>query len=46
MSSVPPASRNVDRMPERYGEFHRNPVNKAIHRLSVPLIVYRRPGIG
>jgi uncharacterized membrane protein YGL010W len=32
--------RNVDRLLERYGEFHRDPVNKAIHWVCVPLIVW------
>jgi len=31
---------NVDRLLERYGEFHRNPINKAIHWVCVPLIVW------
>ncbi len=30
----------VDTLFERYGEFHRNPVNKAIHWVCVPLIVW------
>ena len=33
-------TRNVDRLLDRYGEFHRNPANKAIHWLCVPLIVW------
>ena len=33
-------TRNVDRMLDRYGEFHRNPANKAIHWVCVPLIVW------
>ena len=33
-------TRNVDRLLERYGEFHRNPANKAIHWVCVPLIVW------
>jgi len=33
-------ARNVDRLLERYGEFHRNPMNKAIHWVCVPLIVW------
>lgn len=32
--------RAVDRMFERYGEFHRNATNKAIHWICVPLIVW------
>jgi len=31
--------RRVDALFERYGSFHRNPVNKRIHWLCVPLIV-------
>jgi uncharacterized membrane protein YGL010W len=31
--------RNVDRLLQRYGEFHRDPVNKAIHWICVPLIM-------
>ena len=33
-------TRNVDRLLERYGEFHRNPANKAIHWVCVPLILW------
>ena len=33
-------TRNVDRLLELYGEFHRNPANKAIHWVCVPLIVW------
>jgi len=33
-------ARNVDRLLERYGEFHRNRTNKAIHWVCVPLIVW------
>ena len=33
-------ARNVDRLLERYGEFHRNLTNKAIHWVCVPLIVW------
>jgi uncharacterized membrane protein YGL010W len=41
MATSPPFSmRTVDRMFERYGEFHRNPVNKAVHWVCVPLIVW------
>lgn len=32
--------RAVDRLFERYGEFHRHPANKAIHWICVPLIVW------
>jgi len=32
--------RNIDKLLDRYGEFHRNPVNKAIHWVCVPLIVW------
>jgi uncharacterized membrane protein YGL010W len=32
--------RTVDRLFERYAEFHRNPANKAIHWICVPLIVW------
>src|SRR5438093_9158036 len=39
------AMRNVDRMFERYGEFHRNPTNKAIHWVCVPLIVWSALGM-
>ena len=37
--------RNVDRLFERYGEFHRNPTNKAIHWVCVPLIVWSLLGM-
>lgn len=33
-------NRPVDRLFERYAEFHRNPANKAIHWICVPLIVW------
>ena len=33
-------ARNVDGLLDRYGEFHRNPANKAIHWVCVPLIVW------
>ncbi len=39
------AMRNVDRMFERYSEFHRNPTNKAIHWVCVPLIVWSLLGM-
>ncbi len=32
--------RNVDRLLQRYGEFHRNSINKAIHWVCVPLIMW------
>jgi uncharacterized membrane protein YGL010W len=32
--------RAVDQLFERYGEFHRNATNKAIHWVCVPLIVW------
>ena len=37
-------ARNVDRLLERYGEFHRNRANKAIHWVCVPLIVWSALG--
>ncbi len=37
--------RNVDRLFERYGEFHRDPVNKAIHWACVPLIMWSLLGM-
>ena len=40
MSAVESRTRNVDRLLERYGEFHRNPANKAIHWVCVPLIAW------
>jgi uncharacterized membrane protein YGL010W len=40
MSKLQSQTRNVDRLLDRYGEFHRNPANKAIHWLCVPLIVW------
>lgn len=40
MSNMESRTRNVDRLLDRYGEFHRNPANKAIHWLCVPLIVW------
>jgi uncharacterized membrane protein YGL010W len=33
-------ARSIDPLLERYGEFHRNPSNKAIHWVCVPLIVW------
>jgi uncharacterized membrane protein YGL010W len=32
--------RKVDQLLERYGESHRNPANKAIHWICVPLITW------
>jgi len=32
--------RRVDRLFESYGRYHQNPVNKAIHWICVPLIVW------
>jgi uncharacterized membrane protein YGL010W len=40
MSAMASPARNVDRLLERYGEFHRNRTNKAIHWVCVPLIVW------
>src|ERR1700704_4878169 len=40
MSAGQSRARNVDRLLERYGEFHRNRANKAIHWVCVPLIVW------
>jgi uncharacterized membrane protein YGL010W len=40
MSAMALPARNVDRLLERYGEFHRNRTNKAIHWVCVPLIVW------
>lgn len=37
--------RTVDTLFERYGEFHRNPVNKVIHWVCVPLIVWSLLGM-
>jgi uncharacterized membrane protein YGL010W len=34
------APRRVDRLFDRYGESHRNPANKAIHWVCVPLITW------
>ena len=38
-------TRTVDRLFERYGEFHRHPANKAIHWVCVPLIVWSVLGL-
>jgi len=32
--------RTVDRLFERYGGYHRHPINKAMHWICVPLIVW------
>ena len=40
MSTSPLPVRRVDELLLRYGEFHRNPSNKAIHWVCVPLIVW------
>jgi uncharacterized membrane protein YGL010W len=40
MSVMASQARKVDRLLERYGEFHRNRANKAIHWVCVPLIVW------
>lgn len=34
------AERAIDRLLEEYGESHRHPLNKAIHWLAVPVIVW------
>jgi len=44
MSAMASRARNVDRLLERYGEFHRNRANKAIHWVCVPLIVWSALG--
>jgi uncharacterized membrane protein YGL010W len=45
MSAMDSRSRNIDRLLDRYGEFHRNPANKAIHWVCVPLIVWSLLGV-
>jgi uncharacterized membrane protein YGL010W len=45
MTSTPPVVRKVDELFSRYGEYHRNPVNKAIHWVCVPLIVWSLLGM-
>jgi uncharacterized membrane protein YGL010W len=45
MTTMPPVVRRVDELFSRYGEFHRNPVNKAIHWVCVPLIVWSLLGM-
>ena len=37
--------RNVDRLLQRYGEYHRNAINKLIHWICVPLIVWSLLGV-
>jgi uncharacterized membrane protein YGL010W len=37
--------RRVDRLFESYGRYHENPVNKAIHWICVPLIVWSALGM-
>jgi uncharacterized membrane protein YGL010W len=37
--------RTVDQLFERYGGYHRHPVNKAIHWVCVPLIVWSVLGL-
>jgi uncharacterized membrane protein YGL010W len=32
--------RRVDRLFERYGQYHRDPLNKAVHWVCVPLILW------
>ena len=38
--SQAPVPRSVDRLFDRYSESHRNPANKAIHWICVPLITW------
>ena len=45
MSTLGPDVRKVDELLERYGEFHRNPVNKIVHWICVPLIVWSLLGM-
>ena len=40
-----PGVRKVDELFARYGEFHRNPVNKLVHWVCVPLIVWSLLGV-
>ena len=37
--------KSIDRWLDEYGESHRNPVNKAIHWICVPLIVFSLVGM-
>jgi uncharacterized membrane protein YGL010W len=39
-AGAPDAGRRVDALFARYGESHRHPTNKAIHRVCVPLITW------
>jgi uncharacterized membrane protein YGL010W len=39
------SERRVDELLRRYGEFHRHPVNKAIHWVCVPLIMWSALGM-
>jgi uncharacterized membrane protein YGL010W len=45
MTLTRPAVRKVDELFNRYAEYHRNPVNKAIHWVCVPLIVWSLLGM-
>jgi uncharacterized membrane protein YGL010W len=38
-------SRTIDQLFERYGGYHRHPINKAIHWVCVPLIVWSVLGL-
>jgi uncharacterized membrane protein YGL010W len=40
MSGARPEIRPIDDLLGRYADFHRNPTNKMIHRVCVPLIVW------
>jgi uncharacterized membrane protein YGL010W len=45
MKTGPARQRRVDELLRRYGEFHRHPVNKAIHWVCVPLIMWSALGM-
>ena len=45
VNTMEPGVRKVDELLGRYGEFHRNPVNKFIHWICVPLIVWSLLGV-
>jgi len=45
MNSNPGSARRIDELLSRYGEFHRNPTNKAIHWVCVPLIMWSALGM-
>ena len=45
MNTKPASARKVDELLSRYSEFHRNPTNKAIHWVCVPLIVWSALGM-